>query len=247
MKREHDAFGQEMMDFYRGKAVIEIIERDDGLVSASPNNPQGYFDSFSDWPPHQQEAMRHVRGRSLDVGCGAGRACLYLQEQGFPVTGIDNSPLALEVSRQRGVRSLSLTPITQVSRRRLGEFDTILMLGNNFGLFGNPQRARRILRSLHHMTSSQGRIIAESTQVYQTDDPLHLDYHEFNRQRGRWAGQLRLRVLYRKIKGAWFDYLLVSQDEMVAILRGSGWQVTHFIDSLDSPQYVAIIDKTSQV
>jgi hypothetical protein len=46
------------------------------------------------------------------------------------------------------------------------------------------------------------------------------------------------------MKGAWFDYFLVSQDEMRAILRGSGWQVAQFIDSLDSPQYVAIIDKT---
>jgi SAM-dependent methyltransferase len=246
MKPERDAYGQEIMDFYRGKAVIEIIEREDGLVSASPNNPQGYFVPFSEWPAHQQEAMRLVRGRSLDVGCGAGRVCLYLQKQGHPVTGIDNSPLALEVSRGRGVRNLSLTPIARVSRRRLGEFDTILMLGNNFGLFGNPGRARRILRRFYHMTSPQGRIIAESTQIYQTDDPLHLDYHELNRRRGRWAGQLRLRVLYRKMKGAWFDYLLVSQDEMQAILRGSGWQVAQFIDSLDSPQYVAIIDKTNQ-
>jgi SAM-dependent methyltransferase len=246
MKPDGDAYGQEIMDFYRGKSVIEIIERDDGLISASPNNPQGYFATYSEWSAQQQEAMRHVRGRSLDVGCGAGRVCLYLQEQGFPVTGIDNSPLALEVSRQRGVRNLSLTPISQASRRRLGEFDTIIMLGNNFGLFGNPHRARRILRRFHHMTSPQGRIIAESTQVYQTDDPIHLEYHDLNRRRARWPGQLRLRVLYRKMKGAWFDYLLVSQEEMQAILQGSGWQVTQFIDSLDSPQYVAIIDKTRQ-
>ncbi|MEJ2599322.1 MAG: class I SAM-dependent methyltransferase [Anaerolineales bacterium] len=233
-----------MLDFHQGKAVIEIIERDDGLVTASPNNPLGYFANFPDWPIQQQEAMGYVRGRTLDVGCGAGRVCLYLQEQGHPVTGIDNSPLALEVSRQRGVRNLSLTSITQVSKRRLGEFDTVLMLGNNFGLFGSPQRARRILRRFDHMTSSQGRIIAESTRVYETDDPIHLSYHEFNRQRGRMPGQLRLRILHRKMKGPWFDYLLVSQDEMQAILQGTGWQVTQFIDSPNGPQYVAIIDKT---
>jgi SAM-dependent methyltransferase len=244
LKLEHDAYGQEILDFHQGKSVIEIIERDDGLVSASPNNPQGYFAAFSEWPSHQQQAMRHVQGRALDVGCGAGRVCLYLQEQGHPVTGIDNSPLAIEVSRQRGVRSLCLASISQASKHRLGEFDTIVMLGNNFGLFGSLQRARRILRRFHHMTSPQGRIIAESTQVYQTDDPLHLEYLELNRRRGHWPGQLRLRVLHRKIKGAWFDYLLVSQDEMREILQGSGWQVTLFIDSPDKPQYVAVIDKT---
>lgn len=244
MKPEQDAYGQEMLDFHQGNAVIEIIERDDGLVTASPNNPQGYFANYPDWPIQQQEAMRYVRGRTLDVGCGAGRVCLYLQEQGHTVTGIDNSPLALEVSRQRGVRDLSLTSITQVSKRRLGEFDTVLMLGNNFGLFGSPQRARRILRRFYHMTSSQGRIIAESTRIYETDDPIHLGYHEFNRQRGRMPGQLRLRILHRKMKGPWFDYLLVSPDEMQAIVQGTGWQVTHLIDSPNGPQYVAIIDKT---
>ncbi len=246
MKAERDAYGQEILDYYQGKAVIEIIERDDGLVSASPNNPQGYFATYPEWPVHQQEAMPYVQGRALDVGCGAGRICLYLQEQGFPVTGIDNSPLALEVCQQRGVRNLSLTSITQASKGRLGEFDTILMLGNNFGLFGSPGQARRILRRFHHMTSPQGRIIAESTRIYQADDPLHLEYHEFNRRRGRWPGQVRLRVLHRKIKGAWFDYLLVSQEEMQAILKGSGWQVTQFINSPDSPQYVAIIVKTGK-
>jgi cyclopropane fatty-acyl-phospholipid synthase-like methyltransferase len=244
MKPEHDAYGQELLDFHRGKTVFEIIERDDGLVSASPVNPQSYFSAFSEWPAHQQQAMQHVRGRTLDVGCGAGRVCLYLQELGCSVTGIDNSPLAIEVSRQRGVRRLSVTAISQASRRRLGEFDTVVMLGNNFGLFGGPQRARRILRRFHRMTSLQGRIIAESTQVYQTDDPLHLEYFEINRRRGRWPGELRLRVLNRKIKGDWFDYLLVSQDEMQAILKDSGWQVTQFINSPTSPQYVAIIDKT---
>jgi cyclopropane fatty-acyl-phospholipid synthase-like methyltransferase len=244
MKPEQDAYGQEIFDFYQGKAVIEIIERDDGLFSASPNNPQGYFATYPEWPTHQQEAVRYIQGHTLDVGCGAGRVCLYLQEQGFPVTGMDNSPLALEVSRQRGVRNLSLTSITRVSKRRLGEFDTIVMLGNNFGLFGSPERARRILRRFHRMTTLRGRIVAESAQVYQTDDPIHLGYHEFNRRRGRLPGQLRMRILHRKIKGAWFDYLLVSQDEMQAILEDTGWQVTRFIDSLNGPQYVAIIDKT---
>ena len=46
MKPEYDAYGQEILDFHTGKAVMEIIERDDGLVSASPNNPQDYFAAY---------------------------------------------------------------------------------------------------------------------------------------------------------------------------------------------------------
>jgi 2-polyprenyl-3-methyl-5-hydroxy-6-metoxy-1,4-benzoquinol methylase len=87
MKPGHDAYGQEILDFYQGKTVFEIIERDDGFIDASPNNPQSYFANYSDWPAHQQQAMQHIRGRCLDVGCGAGRVCLHLQEHGYQVTG----------------------------------------------------------------------------------------------------------------------------------------------------------------
>ncbi|MCK4414566.1 MAG: class I SAM-dependent methyltransferase [Candidatus Eisenbacteria sp.] len=45
--------------------------------------------------------MSRVRGRILDVGCGAGRSMLYLQQKGRAVTGIDISPLAIEVCRRR--------------------------------------------------------------------------------------------------------------------------------------------------
>jgi 2-polyprenyl-3-methyl-5-hydroxy-6-metoxy-1,4-benzoquinol methylase len=40
--------------------------------------------------------MQFVKGRVLDVGCGAGRHSLYLQEKGFDVLGTDISPLASE-------------------------------------------------------------------------------------------------------------------------------------------------------
>lgn len=56
------------------------------------------------------------------------------------------------------------------------------------------------------------------------------------------SGQLRLRVRYKKYATPWFDYLLVSKDEMQNVLDGTGWQVKSFLDS-DDPMYVAIIEK----
>jgi len=65
---------------------------------------------------------------------------LYLQEKGFDVTGIDVSPLAVEVCRLRGLKKVQNLPITKVTSE-LGVFDTIVMFGNNFGLFGSFKRA----------------------------------------------------------------------------------------------------------
>ncbi|NQT82293.1 class I SAM-dependent methyltransferase, partial [bacterium] len=79
--------------------------------------------------------MRLARGKVLDIGCGAGRNSLYLQQKGLDVLGIDLSPLAIMVCQLRGFKKARVMSITEVDSR-LGTFDTIVMYGNNFGLFG---------------------------------------------------------------------------------------------------------------
>jgi SAM-dependent methyltransferase len=241
LKEHQDAFGQEIFGYFSGKTTFEIVERDDGYIEASLT-PAGYFAEFDLWSPAEREAARYACGRVLDIGCGAGRVGLYCQEKGLGYLGIDNSPLALEVCRQRGVENVSLTPVTQVSAR-LGPFDTIVMFGNNFGLFGSFQRARRLLKKFHLLTSRTARILAASNDIYQTDNPAHLAYHEVNRRRGRMSGQLRLRIRYKQYATPWFDYLMVSREEMRGILEGTGWQVARFIENPGNGAYVALIEK----
>jgi len=239
MLREHeDAFGQSMFDFYSGKGGYEVVERDDGLVAIA-GGPRTYLAEYKDWSVHQKKALRFARGKVLDIGCGAGRHALYLQEKGLDVLGVDASPLAIKICKLRGLRKTKLLSITQLTRS-LGTFDTMLMLGNNFGLFGSFGRARWLLKRFYRMTSDEARIIAETRDPYGTDDPCHLAYHKLNRKRGRMSGQLRIRIRYKTYATPWFDYLLVSKDEMRAILDGTGWQVTRFMDTAD-PAYVAAI------
>ena len=130
---------------------------------------------------------------------------------------------------------------TQLSSR-LGQFDTILMMGSNFGLFGNVNRARWLLRKMYNMTSTDARIIAESADIYDTKRKTHLDYHKWNRKRGKLSGQLKIRIRYAQYIGAWFEYLKVSRDEMTMILEGTGWQISRFIPETGGI-YVGIIEK----
>ena len=92
------------------------------------------------------------------------------------------------------------------------------------------------------MTSPEGKIIVESCDPYLTKAKEHLDYHKFNRRRGRMSGQLRLRIRYKKVKGRWFDYLLVSKKEMADILKGTGWYISYTFDSKDA-FYTTVIEK----
>ncbi|MCA9924686.1 MAG: class I SAM-dependent methyltransferase, partial [Anaerolineales bacterium] len=140
MRADQDAYGQEVYDFYRGEKVVEIVERDDRYIDVS-GGPAAYFAPFAEWPVIEQEAIQLAEGRVLDVGCGPGRVALYLQEKGHEVVGIDNSPLAVKTAGLRGVADARVLSITQASRKALGLFDTIVMFGNNFGLFGSFRRA----------------------------------------------------------------------------------------------------------
>lgn len=242
MRPEQDAYGQEVYDYFQGKAAVEIIERDDGYIDLS-NGPAFYFSPLEAWPPEEQQIIQRAHGRVLDVGCGPGRVALYLQTQGHEVVGIDNSPLAIKTAKLRGVQDARVLSITQVSRKDLGMFDTIVMFGNNFGLFGSFKRARWLLRRFYGMTGENGRILVSSRDIYQTDNPEHLAHHKRNRQLGRMSGQVRLRVRYKAFIGPWFDYLMVSPDEMRQIVDGTGWQVGQVWRGEEGGMYWAMIQK----
>ena len=174
--------------------------------------------------------MRYVRGSVLDIGCGAGRHSLFLQKKGFHILGVDRSPLAVQVSKSRGLKNARVMSITQLTPK-LGMFDTILMLGNGFGLFSNPRQAKTLLRRFLKMTNPKAKIIAESLDPYKTKELFHLRYHRLNRERGRMPGQVRIRVRYKGYCTPWFDYLLVSGEEMKQILSGTGWRIRRFLSS----------------
>jgi SAM-dependent methyltransferase len=188
--------------------------------------------------------MQLVRGRVLDVGCGAGRVALHLQARGHEVVAVDVSPLAVKTCRLRGVRDARVCSVTRIDHR-LGKFDTIVMLGNNFGLFGNPRRARWLLRRFHGVTSETARIVAESRDPYKAATAEHRRYHQLNRRRGKLPGQLRLRVRYGHARTSWFEYLIVSPAEMRRIVSGTGWRVARLIET-SSPIYIAVLEKVSR-
>ena len=197
-----------------------------------------YFAPAAQWPAVERRALRWARGRVLDAGLGAGRAALELQRRGRSVVGIDVSPGAVEVARGRGVRDVRLLAFEELDES-LGHFDTIIMFGNNFGLFGSRSRAQRSLRRLRPLAD---RIVAASNNPYATEDPAHLAYQERNRKRGRMSGQLRLRNRYRDLIGPWFDYLIVSPDEMATTLEATPWRIRKLLEENGSGYYVAVLE-----
>jgi SAM-dependent methyltransferase len=239
---EQDAFGHAVWDHHHGTNAVEIIERSDGLITTS-SGPSMYLAEPALWAQQEREALeRHARGRVLDVGCNAGRHALYLQQNGLEVLGVDISPLAIAVAKERGLKNTEVLSIDELSSD-LGAFDTVLMLGNNFGLFANAAKARRLLRRFRSFTRPGATLIAESLNVYETRDPDHLAYQAANRARGRMSGQIRLRCRYKRFATPWFDYLMVSPAEMAELIDGTGWRVGAEYHNAGARFYTAVIDR----
>ena len=240
LRPDQDAYGQMILAALDGEELHEIVEREDGFISASVFGPQVYLAPFRRWPAHHRQGMRYVRGRVLDVGAGGGRVALHLQERGHDVVAVDISPGAIEACRRRGVRDARVVPIEDVDES-LGVFDTIVMYGNNFGLFASRTKAKRLLRRFARLTSDRGRIVAETRDVSRGDDPAHVRYRKRNVARGRMPGQIRIRVRYRDAATPWFDYLMVGARELRDLLEGTGWTLERTIESDDT--YIAVIGK----
>lgn len=221
--------------------LLEIVERDDGFILASRFGPDTYLSPYRKWPSRQRRAMRLARGRVLDVGAGAGRVALHLQEKGLDVVAIDSSRGAVKTCRKRGVKDARVLRIEDVDES-LGPFDTVVMYGNNLGLLASKTKGRRLLRQLHRATTDRARIIGEILDPYPGAPPIHRAYHARNRKRGRMSGQVRIRIRYRDVATPWFDYLFLSRKELEELIAGTGWRLTRTYED-DSPLYVAVMEK----
>jgi len=221
------------------RPVIEVIERDDGLINGAPADH--YLGEPAEWQPHDHRALRLCRGQVLDIGTGAGRTAVELQRRGMAVTGLDTSPGAIEIARRRGLRDTVVTTIDAYAAKAPTRYDTFLLLGNNLGLLESAERAPVFLAALARLANPGARIVAQGTDPYGTTDPVHADYHRRNREAGRIGGQLRLRLRYRRLATDWFDYLNCSPAELEKLLVGTGWRLKS-IDLEDRPYYLAVME-----
>lgn len=242
MKDSKDVYGHLVYDYFNGIDAYEIVERDDGFISISKNAPGVYFEEYKNWPSHHKEAMKYIKGRVLDVGCGAGRHLAFFKEKGFDYLGIDISSLALKVCKERGIEDVKNMSIGRIDSK-IGKFDTIILLGNNFGLLRTFEKAKTRLKKFYSITNQKAHILIESNNYSMINDPLHKEYLEFNKKRGRMSGQLRIRLRYKKYATDWFDYLQVSKEELREIIKNTGWDIKKLINSKDT-RYIVVLQKS---
>lgn len=225
-KNKFDVFADALWQFHKtGKADL-WNERDDGF--RGEEDVSWYFTTPREFLSIEKRALKFARGtlRVLDIGCGAGRMSLYLQKRGMNVTAIDISARIVELARARGVKDARVVDVSGRLPFRNGEFDTVILFGNNLGIVGTVPKFRAMLRELYRVTTPRGRIIA-TTRMPSTTNPVHKSYLRQNWARGRAIGQIRLRQHLNNKRGQWFDLLLLAPTELMQIAAKEKWELAH--------------------
>ncbi|MEV6399226.1 methyltransferase domain-containing protein [Streptomyces sp. NPDC051907] len=225
-----DAFGHLLSRVWNAECkpgrVFEIIERSDGFTGAC--DAAEYFALHKQWPQREQVLLAEARGRVLDIGCGAGRHLLHLQQRGLSVMGVDSSPGAVELCEKQSVPAQLGTahdlPCDDAS------VDTILALGANLGLLGGREQSLVTLREWARVAAPGARVLATSRDPYTSKGKINTDYHQANREAGRMAGQLRIRIRSGALATPYFDYLYLSLPELRELLVPTPWRLHHVIE-----------------
>lgn len=234
-----DVFGRALAAYYRGEEKEHIIERDDGYIDKI--NTSTYFQEYEEWQEYEKNAIKEAKGRILDVGCGAGRVALWLQKQGYDVVGIDVSTLAIETAEKRGLNDCRLMDVRELDFPP-GYFDTILLLGNNFGIAGGIKQTKKMLRSFHEITVKDGIILAATRDPLETDNPAHLAYHDRNRAKDNPPGLVKIRIGYKGEFGEYFQLLMLGEEELTRVVEEAGWKIGKIYSS-GNANYIALLHK----
>lgn len=215
----------------------ETVERDDGVLMHTP--AARYFEP-PERSPELSAALDLVHGRVLDIGAGAGRCAVPLRARGHAVTALDTSPGAIEICRRRGLTTLFHGTVAEHAATG-ARYDTLLLYGNNLGLLAGPDQAPGMLDALTALAAPGARVVAQGLDPYRTSNELHLRYHQRNRARGRWGGQVGIRVRYLDLATPWFDYLFCSVEELERLLAGSGWRLADVLPGQEGRYLVTLL------
>jgi SAM-dependent methyltransferase len=235
---EQDAFGQALRDCLLEQPPVSslVMEFDNGV--ATPALPPAWFlQPASGWDAAEHAVLSAVTsGPVLDLGAGAGRHSLLMQELGFEVTAIDISPGAIEVCRRRGVRDARIADLNEPPDDQ--RWRAVLMMCGNLGLAGGWDETRALLTRLARICTDDAVVVADTIDT--TDTP-----GERAKDAERDVQQLivTMRLRYGSVVSPWARLLNVPIVDVKPLVEGTGWRLDQH-ERQDIDHYVVLRRQT---
>ncbi len=177
------------------------------------------FRSFADMPKLEQEALNLAKGRTLDVGAGAGCHSLILQEMGIDVTAIDISPFSVVTMRERGVMKALQQDFFTID----SQYDTILLLMNGIGVVGKAENLYMLFHLLDHILAPGGQLLFDSSDIcyiYEDEDGI-IELPDTKEYYGNLTYQLR----YKDISGDPFPWSYIDAETVNEAALSHGYRL----------------------
>jgi glycosyltransferase A (GT-A) superfamily protein (DUF2064 family) len=149
--------------------------------------------------PVDRDLLERVEGPVLDIGCGPGRHVEALVGRGMVALGIDASPAAVRLARDRGVPVLERSVFDRVPGT--GRWSTALVLDGSIGIGGDPGA---LLARLRQLVRPGGRVLAEVTGPGESSR----------------TADVRLECDGRTT--AWFPWAVVGMDDLPGLAAATG-------------------------
>ena len=219
-ENDEDVFGQIFLDFYENKGPFHyFMERDDGLLQHRLS--ETYFQDFNKWNNEEQNLIQTIFENNfssvLDIGAGAGRTSLYLQNKDIDVVALDASKGAIEVCQSRGIKKVFHSDIFNYQNSH--SFDCLLLLGNNLAIGGDYDGTKNLLNKCKELIKSDGQILLHFLSPTPTQNTDHLKYHDLNKAQGKRIGEITTRIRYRTFASSWLKLFLPTEIEFEEIIN----------------------------
>jgi SAM-dependent methyltransferase len=232
--------GLALRAYFRGDVGAQLlVRRDDGVEAFLPASL--FFRSPDEFWPIEVMALKHCRGRVLDIGAGSGLHSLFLESEGRRVTALDINPDAVDIMIERGLSDVRCVDVLDFEG---GPFDTLLMLGHGIGIVGDLSGLRSFLVRTRRLTGKDGQLLTDSLDVRRTDDPEHLAYHEANREAGRYVGETRVQFEFEDRVGPYCSWLHVDARTLEHHTALGGWECKVLLAE-ESGEYLARLTPVS--
>lgn len=226
---KNDPIGEAIWDYYHNNNPLNIdVESDITDIDIMPI--EYLFRNYSMFPELEKVAMKHCKGKILDVGAAAGPHALYLADQGFEVETIDISPKANAYLKE--VLPNSIHHLGKIQDFSKNKYDTILLLMNGIGLAGTYDEITPFLAHLASLLEEGGCILAESTDVidvFEDDDGgIWIDLN------ANYYGEFRFNMKYKDAESGWFNWTYLDRNSFSVLAEKAGLEVDFIFDNNDS-------------
>jgi len=164
-----------------------------------------FYREWNEMPGIEKEALKLVKGSTLDVGAAAGCHTLELQQKGLGVTAIDISKGAVEVMKMRGVKNPQESDFLKFAGRK---FDTLLFLMNGIGICGTLNKLEQFFTQCKNLLNPGGQILLDSSDIlymYEEEDgSIQINLNS------NYYGEVNYRFGYQNETGPWFKWLFID-------------------------------------